>query len=104
MKSSPTVKSVSEENLKERLSSKLNSDEIGDLIDRYIEAASLEEYPNMTVIAELAQKSQEEKLLRVSFSLDNEQYAALAAYFREQERPATVLVKKAIEEFISLVT
>jgi hypothetical protein len=98
------IKTVSEEELKERLSNELSSDEIEDLIYRYIEAVSLEDYPNMDVIAELAQKGHEERLLRASFSLGSEQYEALAAYFREKERPATVLVKKAVEEFISIIT
>lgn len=40
----------------------------------------------------------------VRFSLENEQYNALAEYFGENERPATLLVKKAMEEFISLIT
>jgi len=97
-------KAVSEQELKERLSNKLSGEEIEDLIDRYVEAASLEDSPDMSVITELAQKSEEEKLLRVRFSLESEQYDALAAYFGEKERPATVLAKKALEEFISVIT
>lgn len=97
-------KTVSEQELKERLSNKLSSDAIEDLIDRYVEAASLEDCPNMDVITELAQKGQEKELLRVRFSLESEQYDALAAYFGEDGRPATSLVKKAIEEFISIIT
>jgi hypothetical protein len=97
------MKAVSERQLKERLSNRKSSEEIEDLIDRYV-AASLEEYPDMSIITELAQKTQEEQLLRVRFSLENEQYDALAAYFGEDGRPATSLVKKAIEEFISIIT
>jgi predicted house-cleaning noncanonical NTP pyrophosphatase (MazG superfamily) len=97
-------KAVSEQELKERLSNKLSSEEIEDLIDRYVEAVSLEDLPDMSVITELAQRSQEERLLRVRFSLESEQYDALAAYFGEKERAATVLAQKALEEFISLIT
>ena len=97
-------RTISEQEIKERLSSEKSSEEIEDLIDRYVEAASLEEFPNMDVITELAQKSQEEKLLRVRFSLESEQYDALATYFGEADRPVTFLVKKAIEEFISIIT
>ncbi|MGH7453454.1 MAG: hypothetical protein ACRENG_19045 [bacterium] len=92
-------KIISEQELKNRLSKKHSSDQIEDLIDRYIEASS-EEIPDLSTIAQLAQKSREDKLLRVSFKLTSEQYDALAAYFSEDERPATYLVKNAIEEFI----
>lgn len=97
------MKPVSEQELKERLSNKKGSEEIEDLIDRYV-AASLEDLPDMGIITELAQKSREEQLLRVRFSLESEQYDAVAAYLGEDGRPATFLVKKAMEEFISIIT
>jgi predicted house-cleaning noncanonical NTP pyrophosphatase (MazG superfamily) len=97
------MKAVSEQELKQRLLNKKSDEEIEDLIDRHV-AASLEELPDMDIITELAQKSQEEKLLRVRFGLESEQYDALAAYFGEKDKSATVLAKKAIEEFISIIT
>jgi hypothetical protein len=97
-------KSVSEQELRKRLSSKLSKKEIEDLIDKHIEAASIEGTPDMDIVERLVQKGQEEKRLRVSFSLESDHYEALAAYFGERERPATFLVKKAVEEFISVIT
>ena len=97
-------RTVSEHDLKERLAGKLTSDEIENLIDRYVEATSQDDSPNMTIIADLAQKGQEEKLLRLRFNLEGDQYDALATYFGEDGRPGTFLVKKALDEFISLIT
>jgi len=97
-------RSVSEQDLKKRLASKLTSDEIENLIDRYVEAASQHDSPNMTIIADLAQKGQEEKLLRVRFNLEGDQYDALASYLGEDGQTGTFLVKKALEEFFSLIT
>jgi len=94
---------VSEQVLRKRLSGKRTEEEIEELIDRYVEAASLEGVPDMEAISELAQKGQEERLLRVSFRLDGEQYDALAAYFGEDQRPGTILVRRAVEELISLI-
>lgn len=97
-------RTVSEQDLKKRLSGKLTDDEIENLIDRYVEATSQGDSPNMAIIAGLAQKGQEEKLLRVRFNLEGDQYDALATYFGEDGRSGTFLVKKALEEFISLIT
>ena len=95
---------VSEDDLRDRLLGDLGSEAIQDLVDRYVEADSLEESPDMGLIAQLAQKHQEDRLLRVSFTLDPAQYDSLAGYFEETERPGTVLVMKALDEFISLIT
>lgn len=98
------MKAVSEEVLRTRVSDNLDTETLQDLIDRYVEAASLEECPNMDLIAELVEKRQEDKLLRVSFTLEPEQYDSLAAYFGESERPGSVLVRNALTEFISIIT
>jgi hypothetical protein len=97
-------RTVSEHDLKKRLAGKLTSDEIEKLIDRYVEATSQDDSPNLTIIADLAQKGQEEKLLRVRFNLEGDQYDVLATYFGGDEQSGTFLVKKALEEFISLIT
>jgi hypothetical protein len=95
------TKAISEDQLRERLSATMSQDQIDALIDRYDEA-SLEETPNMSVISDLAEKNREDKLLRVSFKLTSEQYTALETYFEEPQRPATLLVQRAIKEFIDL--
>ena len=97
-------RTVSEQDLKKRLSGKLTSDEIENLIDRYVEATSLEDSLTMTVIADLAKKGQEKKLLQVRFSLEDDHYDALATYLGEDGRSGTFLVKKALEEFLSLIS
>lgn len=97
-------RTVSEQELVTRLSGKLSSDEIERLIDRYVETASRADSPNITIIADLAQKSQEERLLRVRLNLGQDQYDALAAHFGEDGSPGTALVRKALEEFVSLIT
>lgn len=76
---------------------------IEELIDQYVETTR-ERLPDMSVIAKLAQKSQEDRILRVSFKLTSEQYDALATYFKEAGQSGTGLVEKAIEELISIIT
>lgn len=92
-------KVVSQSELRERLADSLSVDEIEDLIDRFAEA-SLEELPDMAAITDLAHKRREDRLLGVRLKLEREEYDALVDYFGEGELQATLLVKKAIEEFI----
>jgi hypothetical protein len=92
---------VTRRELKTRLSKSLSNKKIEKLIDEYIEASS-NVIPNMDVITSIAQKSKATKLLEVRFKLESEQYDFLAGYFREDGQPATYLVKKTIEEFITI--
>jgi hypothetical protein len=93
---------LSEEELRNRLSARYSQEQIDEFIDQF-DAASLEDKPDMAAIAELAKKSQEDKLLRVNFKLASEHYSLLEAYYNEPQRPATFLVQKALDEFIQLV-
>ena len=95
-------KKLSEQQLRSKLEGEFSEEQIDSLIDQYV-AAAAEELPNMEAIASLAQKEQEDKLLRVFFKLSTEQYDALSAYFGEPQRSATFLVQKALEEFIQLI-
>jgi len=97
-------KTVSEEELKKRLSGKLTGEEIENLIDRHVEATSLEDSFNLEIIADLAKKGQEKKLLQVRLNLEEDQYDTLETYFGEDGKSGTFLVKKALEEFLSLIS
>lgn len=90
---------VSEQELRERLADRLSDEAIDDLINAHTESF-LQERPKMEIISELAQKNNENMLLRVSFRLEAEQYDALVNYFGDVGQPGTVLAKRAIEEFI----
>jgi hypothetical protein len=93
---------VTEQQVRDRLVSQFGPDEIDSLIEKYRETNVLTT-PDMDAITRLAQKGQEENLLKVNFRLTQEQYDALVAYYKEPGQAGTYLVQRAIQEFIALV-
>ncbi len=104
---------VQEEQLRERLLRVGKTDaEIEHLIDQYTEAASSNELLDRDVISELLKKSKKDSILRVTgFKLTREQYDSLLNYFEKseagvpnQEVSANLLVQKALDEFINMLS
>ena len=93
---------LSEQEIREQLSSRFSEEQIDALIDQYT-ATTLKETPDREIIDHLAQKNQEDKLLTVRFKLTIEEYDALTAYFKELQQPGTLLVQRALDEFIQLI-
>ncbi len=96
---------ITEDELRSRLAGKLSPEKIDALIEGYVEASS-KVLPNMELIKALAERRQasEYTFRRVSFTLDEDQYRALASYFGESETSPTILVKKALQEFVQLMS
>lgn len=94
---------VSKNELEKRLKGKLTPMEIENLMDEH-NSASSNTLPDIEKINKLAKKKTESKLLKISFSLTEKEYDALAKYFNEEEMPGTELVRKTLDEFIELTT
>jgi len=104
---------ITEEQLRDRLAEAGKSNqEIEDLIDQYAEA-SRQEYPDTEAIAVILQKTQEDSILRVrGFKLTKEQYDILLDYYEGegkvlaegQQVDANLLVQRALEEFLNLIS
>ena len=89
---------VSEQELRSRLAGKFSDDQIEELINQYVEAAT-NDIPDASSIVELANKKPISNPNRVSFMLTEEQHQTLVSYF-DEELPATTLVQRALAEFI----
>jgi len=89
---------VSELELRKRLATDFTAEQIEELINEYVEA-SINCLPDADAIVALANKKPPQDPLRVAFSITNEEYQALASYF-DEELPGTILVKRALAEFI----
>jgi len=93
-------KTVSEQELRERLADQMSEEDIQRLIDEYVDAAS-QTLPDMETLKNIAvRKPRGSAHLQVRFGLTHEQYEALTGYYEEPEEVSTVLVKKVLEEFM----
>ena len=72
---------LSEEQLRAKLAGKFDSEQIDAFIDQY-DAATLDEKPNLDIIADLAKRGQEDKYLRVDFKSDKWGIRCLSNLFR----------------------
>jgi len=107
-----TTKVVTEEQLRERLRLAGKADEeIEELIDQYA-GASRGDLPDESAISRILQRTQQESILRVqSFKLTKQQYDALLGHYQEvgavpegQQAEASLLVQKALEDTVDLIS
>lgn len=97
------IHKLSEADVRARVSERLSNEEVDELIEQYVDAASPTQLPDMNIIERLVQQGDGQKLLRVAFTLEDDYYEALATYYGEEGQSANDLVKKAIEEFVRIL-
>lgn len=107
-----TSRLVTEEQLRERLRLAGKSDqEIEELIDQYADA-SRSDLPDERAISRILQRTEQEGVLRVkTFKLSRQQYDALLGHYEEvgavaegQQADAGLLVQKALEDTVDLIS
>src|SRR4051794_20097117 len=106
-----SLQTVSEEELRHRLSGKLSPEAIAALLNEYAEAEGAT-HPDMEEINRLVRPQRRpaqqnflgEQRLTVRFELDSDRLDVLSAYFNNPDLPANALVKRAVDEFIALIS